>query len=169
MQHSIFSKKISSHLTLFLVLPGSVPRNGSFLKRFPYDVVVRDLGAEVLVIAFAHHSRRPGYWRDRGSTQPSYIRRGTPARSDAVARSVGRALSASCYLNSEASGTSKAIDRHRSISHIMQESTARANRAAATPVRFEDRGCARLPGDAQGFHWRRRRTDGLHPPSRVRD
>jgi toxin ParE1/3/4 len=38
------------------------------LKRFPYDVVVRDFGSEILVIAFAHHSRRPGYWRDRLGT-----------------------------------------------------------------------------------------------------
>lgn len=32
---------------------------------FPYDVVVREAGNEVLVIAVAHHSRRPGYWKDR--------------------------------------------------------------------------------------------------------
>ena len=52
-------------------VPGAAGERGAkriILKRFPYDVVVRDLGAEVLVIAFAHHSRRPGYWRDRVST-----------------------------------------------------------------------------------------------------
>ena len=38
------------------------------LKRFPYDVVVRETGAEIVVIAFAHHSRRPGYWRGRSRT-----------------------------------------------------------------------------------------------------
>jgi hypothetical protein len=35
------------------------------LKRFPFDVVVVEHGEEVLVIAFAHHARRPGYWRQR--------------------------------------------------------------------------------------------------------
>jgi hypothetical protein len=35
------------------------------LKRFPYDVVVRERGDDIVVIAFAHHSRKPGYWRDR--------------------------------------------------------------------------------------------------------
>ncbi len=35
------------------------------LRRFPYAVVVRERDAEIFVIAFAHHARRPGYWRDR--------------------------------------------------------------------------------------------------------
>ena len=35
------------------------------LRRFPYAVIVRERGTEMLVIAFAHHARRPGYWRDR--------------------------------------------------------------------------------------------------------
>jgi hypothetical protein len=35
------------------------------LRRFPYSVIVREGGTEVVVLAFAHHSRRPGYWRDR--------------------------------------------------------------------------------------------------------
>jgi toxin ParE1/3/4 len=35
------------------------------LRRFPYDIIVRQIGDEIVVIAFAHQSRRPGYWRDR--------------------------------------------------------------------------------------------------------
>ena len=35
------------------------------LRRFPYSIVVRQVGGSLEVIAFAHHSRRPGYWRDR--------------------------------------------------------------------------------------------------------
>lgn len=35
------------------------------LRRFPYDIVVADRGNDILVLAVAHHSRRPGYWRDR--------------------------------------------------------------------------------------------------------
>jgi len=32
---------------------------------FPYAVVVREQGPEILIIAFAHHARRPGYWLGR--------------------------------------------------------------------------------------------------------
>lgn len=35
------------------------------LRRFPYAVVVRERGNEILVVAVAHHARRPGYWRGR--------------------------------------------------------------------------------------------------------
>jgi len=35
------------------------------LKRFPFDVVVVERRTEVFIIAFAHHARRPGYWRLR--------------------------------------------------------------------------------------------------------
>ena len=38
------------------------------LRRFPYDVVVQERDSEILVIAFAHHSRRPEYWHDRTRT-----------------------------------------------------------------------------------------------------
>lgn len=37
------------------------------LKRFPYDIVILERCEEFLVLAVAHHSRRPGYWRDRRS------------------------------------------------------------------------------------------------------
>lgn len=49
-------------------MPGAAGRRGGkrlVLKRFPYDVVVRELGEEIVVVAVAHHCRRPGYWRDR--------------------------------------------------------------------------------------------------------
>lgn len=35
------------------------------LKRFPYDIVVREVSEEIIVVAIAHQSRRPGYWRNR--------------------------------------------------------------------------------------------------------
>ncbi len=37
------------------------------VRRFPYFVVYRDRPDSIEVVAFAHQSRRPGYWRDRGS------------------------------------------------------------------------------------------------------
>lgn len=40
------------------------------LRRFPYAVIVRESAGEIVVIAFAHTARRPGYWRERlGSTE----------------------------------------------------------------------------------------------------
>ena len=35
------------------------------LKRFPYTVIFEILSEEVVVLAVAHASRRPSYWRDR--------------------------------------------------------------------------------------------------------
>ena len=35
------------------------------LRRFPYSVIVLERDTEIFVIAFAHHARHPGYWRDR--------------------------------------------------------------------------------------------------------
>jgi len=49
-------------------MPGSSSGLGAkrlILRRFPYDIVVVDRGSERIVVAFAHHSRKPGYWQDR--------------------------------------------------------------------------------------------------------
>jgi hypothetical protein len=35
------------------------------LERFPYDIAVIELTKETVVIAVAHHSRKPGYWLER--------------------------------------------------------------------------------------------------------
>jgi len=35
------------------------------LRRFPYGLIYVIEADEILVLALAHHSRRPGYWRDR--------------------------------------------------------------------------------------------------------
>jgi plasmid stabilization system protein ParE len=35
------------------------------LRRFPYLVVYRELGATIQVIAVAHQRKKPGYWRRR--------------------------------------------------------------------------------------------------------
>jgi plasmid stabilization system protein ParE len=35
------------------------------LRRFPFSVVYRIANAKILIVAFAHGRRRPGYWRDR--------------------------------------------------------------------------------------------------------
>lgn len=49
-------------------VPGVAGRRGVrrlLLRRFPYAVVVVEWQAEIVVIAFAHQARRPGYWRGR--------------------------------------------------------------------------------------------------------
>jgi len=35
------------------------------LKRFPYALIYRVEGRELIIVAFAHTARKPGYWRDR--------------------------------------------------------------------------------------------------------
>jgi toxin ParE1/3/4 len=49
-------------------MPGAAGARGIkrlVLRRFPYDIVVREFSDEIIVVAIAHQSRRPGYWRDR--------------------------------------------------------------------------------------------------------
>ena len=53
-------------------LGGPVPRvRGQYevrrmpLRRFPYFVIYRNCDAEIQIVAFAHTSRKPGYWRHR--------------------------------------------------------------------------------------------------------
>ncbi|MGB5131042.1 MAG: hypothetical protein WBO00_00375 [Steroidobacteraceae bacterium] len=55
---------------VFPLMPmsGAVGERGAMrlmLKRFPFAIIVIDLRGEIVVVAVAHHSRRPGYWRDR--------------------------------------------------------------------------------------------------------
>lgn len=50
------------------LLPGIAGARGVkrlILRRFPYSLIIVERDAEVFVIAFAHHARRPGYWRSR--------------------------------------------------------------------------------------------------------
>jgi hypothetical protein len=35
------------------------------LERFPYGIVAIELPEKAVIIAVAHHSRKPGYWRNR--------------------------------------------------------------------------------------------------------
>jgi len=35
------------------------------LRRYPYSIVLFERKDEIVIVAFAHHSRRPGYWRLR--------------------------------------------------------------------------------------------------------
>lgn len=49
-------------------MPGQSGAKGAkrlILRRFPYDIVVVERDDEAIVVAFTHHSRKPGYWQDR--------------------------------------------------------------------------------------------------------
>ena len=35
------------------------------MRRFPYSVIYSISGDEMRILAVAHHSRRPGFWRNR--------------------------------------------------------------------------------------------------------
>lgn len=46
--------------------PSSRNTRACQMKRFPYSVIYRDYGEEVVVVALQHHSRDPRRWEDRG-------------------------------------------------------------------------------------------------------
>jgi len=35
------------------------------LHKFPFSLIVHELPESIVIIALAHHSRKPGYWRSR--------------------------------------------------------------------------------------------------------
>lgn len=61
---------IEEHAAPLSPLPeeaGDTDAKRLILERFPYDVVAIELSEETVVIAIAHHSRKPGYWHGRGT------------------------------------------------------------------------------------------------------
>lgn len=59
---------IEAELLPLLPYPGKAGAAGAkrvILKRFPCDIVIVERSAECVVVAVAHQSRRPGYWRER--------------------------------------------------------------------------------------------------------
>ena len=46
-------------------LPPSIGARRVLVKRFTYSIVFIEHGEDLWVVAFAHHHRRPGYWRER--------------------------------------------------------------------------------------------------------
>ena len=48
---------------------GTLWRNGRrrfLMRRFPYSLVYTIVDEQIRILAVAHHSRRPDYWRGRG-------------------------------------------------------------------------------------------------------
>ena len=46
-------------------VPVSIGARRILVKRFPYSIVFIEHREDLWVVAFSHHRRRPGYWRER--------------------------------------------------------------------------------------------------------
>ena len=44
---------------------GSKGARKLILHKFPFSLIVHELPASIVIVALAHHSRKPGYWRSR--------------------------------------------------------------------------------------------------------
>lgn len=73
LSHSLFAE-FEHSVNLLLQHPGlgAIWRHGKrrhVMRRFPYSLIYAVLADEIRILAVAHHSRRPGYWRDRSPTR----------------------------------------------------------------------------------------------------
>lgn len=58
----------TANLVLANPLLGAVfrgTRRRYILRRFPYSIIYQVTADDLLILAVAHHRRRPGYWADR--------------------------------------------------------------------------------------------------------
>jgi plasmid stabilization system protein ParE len=56
---------IRTHPEIGVPRPTLRPTRQLLVKRFPYNVVYRIRADDIYVVAVAHTSRRPGYWKHR--------------------------------------------------------------------------------------------------------
>ena len=54
---------IAEYPRAWKLMPGSM--RGFPLHRYPYTIVYRADDDDILIVAYAHFKRRPGYWRNR--------------------------------------------------------------------------------------------------------
>jgi plasmid stabilization system protein ParE len=66
-----FAKEVDTAISRIAATPLRYPEGDygtrvfSFPWRFPYSLVYKIVESWVVIIAIAHHSKEPGYWRDR--------------------------------------------------------------------------------------------------------
>lgn len=65
-----FIRRTSDVIEILRQFPESGSPLGQHTRRFPirpfsYDLVYTPIEGDIMVIAIAHHKRRPGYWRSR--------------------------------------------------------------------------------------------------------
>ncbi len=46
-------------------MAGELRAKKLILHKFPFSIIVKELGNCLVVVSLAHHSRKPGYWRAR--------------------------------------------------------------------------------------------------------
>ncbi|GAA3580497.1 MULTISPECIES: type II toxin-antitoxin system RelE/ParE family toxin [Marinobacter] len=59
---------IEENLSPLSPLPEQADDTGAkrlIIDRFPYDIVAIEMLEETIIVAVAHQSRKPGYWRER--------------------------------------------------------------------------------------------------------
>ena len=57
--------RIQDHPEIGVPISSDERTRRAFVSRFPYQVVYRLMGDEIVIVAIAHLKRRPGYWKDR--------------------------------------------------------------------------------------------------------
>jgi len=66
------------------------PLAGEFRKRivpgFPYNIIYRVWEDYIYLVAVAHHSRRPGYWRERADRRKLWVEKDAADRASHVRR-----------------------------------------------------------------------------------
>lgn len=66
-----FARQIEVAISRIVEAPSRCPagehgtREYILPSRFPYTIVYRATEVAIIVVAIAHHSREPGYWRER--------------------------------------------------------------------------------------------------------
>ena len=65
-----FEREIERGLRLITKYPDSWPKYDDdhrrfLIRRFPFSIIYRKIHDGLMVVAIAHGSRRPDYWRDR--------------------------------------------------------------------------------------------------------
>lgn len=67
---TLFLDEIDSGYERILENPGAAPEVNSGIRRlvlakFPFNLIYEIVGDVILILAVAHHRRRPHYWRER--------------------------------------------------------------------------------------------------------
>jgi len=57
--------KVSTDATEELIEAAKLGAKRLILQRFPFSIVTIANSQTITIVAFAHHSRKPGYWRER--------------------------------------------------------------------------------------------------------
>ncbi len=65
-----FMEEVYATIQRIIEFPNNFPRHSKntrkcFTNRFPFTIIYQIKPEEILIIAVAHQSRKPGYWKER--------------------------------------------------------------------------------------------------------